>query len=154
MDYCRYCALLIIISSFFTLQYSFYLLDSWLLHTLRLRDSGPKTSLISTFWQCCLGKAKPKNVFISIINLSINVINIFCTAWTDLLTHCLLVCVLMPSNEHNLRTARAMDLIFHFIVTLSQDVPFYLPQQLHHGVTFEPFCAPILSSQPWFMVGM
>jgi len=60
--------------------------------------------------------------------------------------------LLMPSDKHNTRTARARDLISSLIdITLSQDVPFYQLQQLqclHHGATFVPLCAPILSSQP------
>ena len=48
--------------------------------------------------------------------------------------------------------ARARDLISSLInVALSRDVPFHQPQQLqclHHGATFVPLCASILSSQP------
>ena len=46
--------------------------------------------------------------------------------------------------------AKARDLISSLIhVTSSRDVPFHQlqqPQCLHHGATFEPLCAPILSS--------
>ena len=58
----------------------------------------------------------------------------------------------MPSDKHNSRMARARDLISSLInVASSRDVPFHQlqqPQCLHHGATFEPLFAPILSSQP------
>jgi len=58
----------------------------------------------------------------------------------------------MPSDKHNLRTARARDLISSLIsITSSGDVPFHQPQLLqclHHGAAFEPHCVPILSLQP------
>ena len=58
--------------------------------------------------------------------------------------------LLMPSDKHNLRTARATDLISLLInVASSWDMPFHQPQQLqclHHGATLAPICAPILSS--------
>ena len=57
----------------------------------------------------------------------------------------------MPSDKHNLRMARAGDLISSLInVASSRDVPFHQPQQLkclHHGATFVPLWSPILSSQ-------
>ena len=88
-----------------------------------------------------------------------NMIEVFgegraCTyLFTDLLilTHSLTF-LLMPSDKHNSKTPKAKDLISSLINTASsQDVFFYQPQQLqclHHGATFEPLCAPILSSQP------
>ena len=58
----------------------------------------------------------------------------------------------MPLDKHNLRTARARDLISSLIkVSLSRDVPFYQPQELqclHHGATFLLLWSPILSLQP------
>ena len=61
---------------------------------------------------------------------------------TDWLTN-----FLMPGKD-----GRATGLISSLInITLSQDVPFHQPKQLqclHHGVTFMPLCAPILSPQP------
>ena len=74
------------------------------------------------------------------------------TDWlTDWLT-CLLTYLLMPSDKHNSRMAGARDLISSLInVASSRDEPFHQPQQLqclHRGVTFEPLCTPILSSQP------
>ena len=57
----------------------------------------------------------------------------------------------MPSDKHNLRTARARNLISSLInVASSRDVPFRQLQQLlclHHGATFGPLWSPILSSQ-------
>ena len=70
-----------------------------------------------------------------------------------LLTY-LLIYLLMPSDKHNSRMARARDLVSSLInVASSWDVPFYQQQllqclQLHQGVTFVLLCAPILSSQP------
>ena len=70
---------------------------------------------------------------------------------TYLLTY-LLTCLLMPSDKHNLRTAKARDLISSLInVASSRDVPFHQSQQLqcqHQGATFVPLWSPILSSQP------
>jgi len=67
---------------------------------------------------------------------------------TDLLTF-----LLMPSDKHNSRMARAKDLISSLINIISSwDVPFHQLQQLqclHHGDTFESLCAPIFSSQPY-----
>ena len=66
----------------------------------------------------------------------------------------LLTYLLMPSDKHNLRTARAKDLISSLInVALSRDVPFHQLQQqqlqcLHHGATFVPLWSLILSLQP------
>ena len=59
----------------------------------------------------------------------------------------------MPSDKHKSRMVRARDLISSLInVTSSRDVPFHhrssYSVSLHHGATFEPLCAPILSSQP------
>ena len=58
----------------------------------------------------------------------------------------------MPSDKHNLRMARARDLISSIINVASlRDVPVYQPQQLqclHHGATFVPLWSPVLSSQP------
>ena len=55
----------------------------------------------------------------------------------------------MPSDKHNLRTARARDLISSLInVTSSRGVPFHQPQLLqclHQGATFD---LPFFSSQP------
>jgi len=52
----------------------------------------------------------------------------------------------MPSDEHNLRTAKAAGLIYLLInAASSRDVPFHQPQQLqclHHGATFVLVCAP------------
>jgi len=51
----------------------------------------------------------------------------------------------MPSDKHNLRTARTRDLTSSLV--LSRDVPFHQPQLLqclHHGTTFDP---PYFSSQ-------
>ena len=63
-----------------------------------------------------------------------------------------LLYLLMPSGKHNLRTARATDLISSLInVTSSRDVPFHQLQQLqslHHGATFAPLWSPIFSSPP------
>jgi len=61
--------------------------------------------------------------------------------------------LLMPSDKHNSRMARARDLISSLInVTSSQDVSFHQPQQLqclHHGVpSFVLLWSSILSSQP------
>ena len=59
--------------------------------------------------------------------------------------------LLMPSDNHNSRTARARDFISSLInIASSQDVFFHQPQQLqylNHGATFEPLCVPILYSQ-------
>ena len=75
----------------------------------------------------------------------------FSSADLLLLTY-LLIYLLMPSDKHKLRTARAKYLISSLInVASSQDVPFHQLQQLqclHHGTTIEPLCVPILSSQP------
>ena len=59
----------------------------------------------------------------------------------------------MPSDKHNLRMARAKDLISSLIISVasSRDVPFHQPQELqclYHGATFVPLWSPILSSQP------
>jgi len=63
-----------------------------------------------------------------------------------------LIYLLMPSDKHNSRMARARDLISSLIkVASSWDVPFHQPQQLqslHHGATFVPLWSPILTSQP------
>jgi len=60
-----------------------------------------------------------------------------------------LVC--LPLDERSLRIVRATDFTSSLInVALSQDVPFHQQQQLqclHHGTTFVPLCAPIISSQ-------
>ena len=77
---------------------------------------------------------------------------------TDLLTYLLtyslthsLTHLLIPSDKHNLITARARDLISSLInIASSRDMPFHQPQQLHclhNGPIFVPLCAPILSSQ-------
>ena len=81
----------------------------------------------------------------------------YCLLYFTLLTYLftyfltyLLTYLLMPSEKHNSRTAWARDLISSLInVASSQDVPFHQPQLLqlqclHHGATFEPFCAPII----------
>jgi len=56
---------------------------------------------------------------------------------TDWLTY-----LLMPSDKHNSRTARATDLISSLInAASSRDVPFHQPQELqclHHGTAFVP----------------
>jgi len=66
---------------------------------------------------------------------------------TDWLTY-----LLMPSDNHNSRTARARDFISSLInVTSSRNVPFHQLQQLqclHHGATFVPLWSPTLPSQP------
>ena len=59
---------------------------------------------------------------------------------TNLLTY-----LLMPSNKHNLRMARATDLTSLLInIASSWDMPFHQLQQLqclHHGATLAPICA-------------
>jgi len=59
-----------------------------------------------------------------------------------------LIYLLMPSDKHNSRTARATDLISSpGNIASSRDVRFQQLQQLqclHHGVTFVPLFAPIL----------
>jgi len=66
---------------------------------------------------------------------------------TDWLTY-----LLMPSDKHNSKMARARDLISSLInFASSRDVPFQKPQLLqclHQGVTFVPLWSPIFSSQP------
>ena len=56
--------------------------------------------------------------------------------------------LLMPSDKHNSRTARARDLVSLPInIASSQDVSFHQPQELqclHHGATFVPLWSPIL----------
>ena len=96
-----------------------------------------------------LGIATPKNVFRSILNPSIKKLRIFknlmqfSTNWLTLLTY---VYLLMPSDKHNLRTARARDFISSLInAASSRDVPFHQPQPLkclHHGATIELLCVP------------
>ena len=66
-------------------------------------------------------------------------------------TACLtyLLYLLMLSDKHNSRVRDSISSLIN--VTLSQDMPFHLPQLLHclhHGATFVPLCVPILSSQP------
>jgi len=66
-------------------------------------------------------------------------------------TACLtyLLYLLMLSDKHNSRVRDSISSLIN--VTLSQDMPFHQPQLLqclHHGATFVPLCAPILSSQP------
>jgi len=60
----------------------------------------------------------------------------------------------MPSDKHNSRTTRATDFISSLInITSSRDVPFHQLQQLqclHHGATFVPLCATVLSSPSIF----
>jgi len=54
----------------------------------------------------------------------------------------------MPSDKHNLITAKAMGLIFLlFNVTLSLDVPFGIPQYVQyilHGLTSVLLCVPFI----------
>ena len=116
--------------------------------------------IVREYW---LGIAKPKNVFESILNPSIKnyeILKISYFLLTDLLTllilclldACLLTYLLMSSDKHNSRTARARDLIYSLInVAWSQDVPFHQPQQLqclHYGTYGTTYlCAPVLSLQ-------
>ena len=60
--------------------------------------------------------------------------------------------LLMPSDKHNLRTARIRNLNSSLInVASCRDVPSHKPQQLqclHHGASFVTLWSSILSSQP------
>jgi len=54
----------------------------------------------------------------------------------------------MPSAKHNLPMDKATGLIFSlFNITLSRDVPFHQPQDvhcMHHEFTFVLLCVPVL----------
>ena len=115
----------------------------------------PKSSLILLFdSQTVLVRqiVKPKNVFRSIPNPSIKQLRKLLILKFVFNKFLLISCLLMPSDNHNSRTARAVDLISSLSnVALSQDVTSHQPQQLqclHHGATFVPLCSPIFSSQP------
>jgi len=73
------------------------------------------------------------------------------TTWPIIDCLCYLLTLLMLSDKHNSRMARAIDLISSLINVISYwDVPFHQLQQLqclHHGATFVPLWSPILSSQ-------
>jgi len=103
----------------------------------------PAWYLLSDSLGVLVRHSQAQNVFRSILNLFILDLANFSTDWlTDLL---------MPSDKHNLKTARDKDLISSLInVTSSLDVSFQQPQQLqclHHGDTFVLLWSPIVFSQ-------